>query len=211
MAMQFNLYCPIATVRQRLPLVLLAILTAVLAACAAPLSRTAVAPPNQTAALEALGQLPLSFIPNQGQTDPQAQFYVNSLGGTLFFTPEELVLALPHRVPDNETVPPPDVLRVQFEGIRPDVRLSAGQSLGGTVNYLIGSDPARWRANIPTYVGLSYTDLYPRIDLRYEGTEGNLKSTYIVTPGADPARIRWRYSGADQVSIEAATGDLLIT
>ena len=181
--MQFNHYRLIATLRLHLTLALLAILATLLVACAAPRSQPVAAPPPETALLEALGQLPLSFIPNQGQTDPQAQFHVSSLGGTLFFTPKELVLALPHRAPEGETAPPPSVLRVQFAGANPAPRLSGGEPLGGTVNYFVGNDPAKWHANIPTYAGLTYADLYEGIDLLYEGREGNLKSTYMVAPG----------------------------
>ena len=49
------------------------------------------------AALEAYGKLPLSFMPNLGQTDPSVYFQVRGLGGTLFFTPGEIVLTLPGR------------------------------------------------------------------------------------------------------------------
>ena len=38
------------------------------------------------------GKLPLSFVPNIGQTDPTVHFQVWGMGGTLFFTPGEVVL-----------------------------------------------------------------------------------------------------------------------
>src|SRR5580693_761467 len=40
------------------------------------------------------GQLPLSFEPNQGQTDPQVQYLSRGNGYTLFLTAGEAVLAL---------------------------------------------------------------------------------------------------------------------
>jgi len=43
----------------------------------------------------------------------------------------------------------------------------------------------------------------------YEGTDGQLKSTYLVAPGADPSRIRWRYQGANDVQVDAE-GNLLV-
>src|SRR5688572_28087705 len=36
-------------------------------------------------------QLPLSFLPNQGQEDEAESFEVQGLGGKLFFTPREVV------------------------------------------------------------------------------------------------------------------------
>ena len=41
------------------------------------------------------GVLPLSFVPNAGQTEPAARFQAHAMGGTLFFTPDEVVLSLP--------------------------------------------------------------------------------------------------------------------
>src|SRR5919201_4420450 len=40
------------------------------------------------------GNLPLSFEPNQGQTDPSVRFMAHASGGALFFTPSEVVLSL---------------------------------------------------------------------------------------------------------------------
>jgi hypothetical protein len=79
------------------------------------------------------------------------------------------------------------------------------------VNYFIGGDPTKWQTNVPTYAGMSYTGLYSGIDLRYDGSDGQLKSTYVVAPGADPAQVRWRYLGARDLHLDPASGDLQIT
>jgi hypothetical protein len=92
--------------------------------------------------------------------------------------------------------PPPIVLRLQFLGADPAVALASVGALPGRVNYFLGNDPARWHTGIPTYARLAYRELYPGIDLDYAGSAGQLKSTYTLAPGADPARIRWRYEGA---------------
>ena len=171
------------------------------------------------------GQVPLSFVPNAGQTDDAVHYLVRGMGGTLFFTQREVVLSLP--VPDSSpaerdlaTVFGPiqnpqseirnQLLRLRFEGANPAPDIVAGESLPGTVNYFLGNDPDQWHTNIPTYGGVVYRELYPGIDLRYDGTEGLLKGTFIVAPGVDPALIRWRYGGAADVRVDEATGDLLI-
>jgi len=50
-----------------------------------------------------------------------------------------------------------------------------------------------------------YSDLWPGIDLVYEGDSGRLKGTFVVRPGADPSRIQLAYStglsGAKTVSL----------
>jgi VCBS repeat-containing protein len=155
--------------------------------------------------IDEYGKLPLSFVPNAGQTDSDVRFTVRSFGGTLFFTPQEVVVSLPRADPD-----PPCVLRIQFSGVSPDAEISGGQGLPGRFNYLTGNEPARWRTDISSYSEIFYTGIYPGTDLRYEGREGHLKSTFTVFPGADPSQIRWCYDGAEDVGIDSETGDLLI-
>ena len=176
-------------------------------------------------------KLPLSFVPNAGQTDPAVRFEVRGMGGTLFFKANEVVLSLPtepqsparqdttlapldhlreERLAAAEAAAPPTVVRLRFEDANPTPEVTGIERLPGIVNYFIGNDPAKWHTNLPTYGGIAYRQLYPGIDLRYDGTEGVLKGTYIVAPGADPTRIRWRYEGATSVRVDEATGDLLI-
>jgi hypothetical protein len=109
----------------------------------------------------------------------------------------------------SEPVQAPDVVRLRLLGANPNVEISGGALLPGKVNYFLGSDPAQWRTDLPTYEDIIYKELYPGINLNYAGTDGRLKGTYSVTAGADPGHIRWRYDGAEKVAIEE-TGNLRI-
>lgn len=160
-------------------------------------------------------QLPLSFIPNVGQINSEVRFLSRGLGGTLYFKPDEVLLALPTPVdiPDTQDAPTnhpvqPTIIRLHFEDANLNPEIAAAERLPGIVNYFVGNDPTKWQTDIPTHKGIIYRDLYPGIDLHYDGTEGLLKGTYIVTPGADPSLIRWRYQGARNVQIDEATGNL---
>src|SRR5688572_4535487 len=42
-----------------------------------------------------LDRLPMTFVPSAASTDGGARFEAQTLGGTVFFTPSEVVLALP--------------------------------------------------------------------------------------------------------------------
>jgi len=148
---------------------------------------------------EVFGQLPLSFIPNRGQSQSTARYLVRSLGGELAFTTNQVELSLPA-----------GNLSLRFEGANPSPILTALDELSGKVNYFIGSDPADWHTNLPTYQGITYAELYPGVDLRYDGSEGLLKGTFSVAPNIDPSIIRWRYAGAESISLDATTGDLQI-
>lgn len=146
--------------------------------------------------------LPSAFVPNMGQADTAVQFQTHDSAGTIFFTSHEVVLALP-----GDTS---QALHVQFLGNNSQTTVSGVEALPGTVNYILGDSPAQWQTDIPTYEGIIYEQLYPGIDLRYEGTNGRLKGTYHLAAGADPGLIRWQHSGASAVSLDKTTGQLHI-
>jgi pimeloyl-ACP methyl ester carboxylesterase len=148
--------------------------------------------------------LPLSFIPNVGQSDPAVRYQLNGGSSAAFFMDEGLLLAV---ADGPETLP---YIRVRWENANATVRVSAGQPLPGVVNYIRGNDPRQWQSSIPTFAEIIYQELYPGVDLHYAGDNGRLKGTYLVAPGSRPAQIRWRYEGAQQVSIDPRSGDLII-
>src|SRR5215203_5387365 len=51
------------------------------------------------------GKLPLSFEANQGQTDPSVMYMTHASGGTMYFTPSEVVLALQAVQPASQRQP----------------------------------------------------------------------------------------------------------
>ncbi len=168
-------------------------------------------------------KLPISFEPNVGQTDPAVRFMAHTRGGTLYFTPEEVQLAFKsqsgdpeaetnqtksdRRAPDTResqstTSPAPTIAQLHFIGANPAPGIQGGDTLPGKVSYFLGNDPSKWHTNLPTYGSVVYADLYPGIDLEYDGNGGQLKSTYTVAPGADPTSIRWSYEGAERVWVD---------
>ncbi len=177
------------------------------------------------------GRLPLAFVPNAGQTHPAVQFQVQALGGMIFFTPTTVVLSLPPSVSpaagadaassltrtDRQAArvaapaSDPTIVELAFVGAHAAPTITGSDPLPGMVNYLLGTEPAQWHTNLPTYASVVYAGLYDGIDLYYEGQAGRLKSTYTIAPGSDPSRIRWRYTGVDHVQVDANTGDLLLT
>ncbi|MBL7998128.1 MAG: T9SS type A sorting domain-containing protein [Candidatus Kapabacteria bacterium] len=56
---------------------------------------------------------------------------------------------------------------------------------------------------IESYESITYTDIYPNIDLRYRIADGTLKYEFVVHPGGDASRITLDVSGAS-VSLDAA-------
>jgi hypothetical protein len=76
-------------------------------------------------------------------------------------------------------------------------------------NYFIGNDPAKWRASVLNFARVRYAGVYPGIDLVYYGKDGNLEYDWIVSPGADPQKIRMIFESTEQSRIDKQ-GDLVI-
>lgn len=149
--------------------------------------------------------LPLAFVPNLGQTNPEVQYQAHDLGGTLYFSEKEVVLSLQSAETDTD-----NIIRLQFVGMEQGVKIHEGNALPGVVNYLIGNQQSAWLTDLPTYGEIVYESLYPGIDLSYDGSNGRLKGTYLVSPGANPGLIQWHHAGANSVTTDSA-GNLAIT
>ncbi len=148
-------------------------------------------------AMDAYLNLPLYFVANQGQVDESVGYYAQGGGHSIYFTAEEVVMAL------DETV-----LRMRFVRAEATPPVGVGKR-AAKVNYFIGNDPEKWRTDIPTYGQVVYHELYPDIDLRYGGQNGALKYTFVVQPGADVSQIRLACGGAAGLRLDEA-GNLLI-
>src|SRR5258708_3042671 len=147
-------------------------------------------------------RLPLGFERNIGQTDPSIRFEAHSLNGGLVFKQDSVEISVSGTSDNVATV------RLHYVNANPQIQLVGQNRSPGITNYILGNDPARWVVDVPTYTGITYLQLYPGIDLRYDGTMSVLKGTYIVAAGANPASIHWSYSGVSQMQIDRQSGDL---
>jgi len=185
---------------------------------------------------QALGQLPLYFVENQGQLDERVAYYIQGSDKTIYFTPEGVTFALTERplratnderrrdaglpnlfgaddrhsqqVGDSEPVQRWSV-KLDFVGANPNVRPIGQDKTEAIISYFKGPRD-QWHAGLPTYASIIYPDLWPGIDLVYYGTANQLKYEFIVHPGADPAQIRLAYRGATDVTLNAA-GQMQVT
>ncbi len=165
---------------------------------------TSTTPPDATSRAEAqaaYGKLPLHFEANRGQTDGQVKFLSRGHGYGLYLTETETVLKL-----RNES----SVLRMKLLGANPHPHVAGLDKLPGKTNYFIGSDPQKWRTDVPTYAKVKYEAVYPGVDVVYYGTQGReLEYDFIVAPGADPKAIRLSFEGADKLELDRG-GDLVL-
>ena len=160
-------------------------------------------PRNALQIASAYGHLPLSFEPNQGQTDPQVKFLARGGGYGLYLTGNEALLALHSAEKQNS------IIRMSLDRANSGEIVDAQDELPGKSNYFIGNDPAKWHRNIPQFSRVRYHDVYPGIDLVYYGHQGKLEYDFEVSPGADPKQIELQFQGAPRLTLTAA-GDLSI-
>jgi Beta-propeller repeat len=155
-------------------------------------------------ALDAYEKLPLSFVPNEGQTDKAVRYYAQGAGYGFFFTNKGATLSFAEGKGRGG-----QALALDFLEANPDATLTARRRLTGKVNYLVGDDPAKWQKGLSTHGELLYGGLWPGIDMAVRGEGGNLKYEFHVKPGASVDEVRLGYRGAEGLSVGAG-GDLLV-
>jgi hypothetical protein len=161
--------------------------------------------PDQLAAN--YGNLPFRFEANQGQADSQVDFIAHSGSFTAFLTAGEAELVASGRATASTR---PDSMRLRLQGADPDAVAVGVDKLPGTTNYLVGSDPERWRTGIPSFERVRYGDVYPGIDVvYYSGAHGHLECDYVLAPGADPGTIQLDFPGVQSTDL-SAEGDLVL-
>src|SRR5215217_8590008 len=154
-------------------------------------------------ALDAYEKLPLSFIPNEGQTDKAVRYYAQGAGYGFFFTKRGAMLSFAEGKGRGHA------LALDFQGADPHATLTARKRLAGKVNYLVGDDPSKWQQGLPTHAELLYGGLWPGIDMAVRGEGGDLKYEFRLEPGASVEDVRLGYRGAEGLSVGAG-GALLV-
>src|SRR5262245_15214161 len=106
---------------------------------------------------------PLSFEPNQGQTDRRVKFLARGNHYQVFITPDRTVFALEG---SKKTRP---VVGLELVGARTEPAMEPIDPLPGHVNYFLGSDPAKWQIDVPIYGKVIERNVWPGIDLAFYG------------------------------------------
>jgi hypothetical protein len=151
-----------------------------------------------------MAKMPLSFEPNRGQTDPRVQFLSRGPGYNVFFTKDETVMTLKDTKTSNA------VVRMRFVGGTNSASAHPLEALANTSNYLIGNDQSKWITDVKEYAKLRYENVYPGIDVVYQGDQQQLRYDFIVKPGASVTSIQLAFEGADKIAV-TKDGDLALT
>jgi hypothetical protein len=165
----------------------------------AGLSTSLVAGPPAHRAVSDLA-LPLAFESNHGQMGSRPGFVVNTGDWRILLSRNGMEASAP--VPGR-----PDVtVRLAWLGA------AAGDPEGrtllpGKANYLLGP-PEKWITDVPMYGRVLYRQLYPAVDAIFYAREGRLEHDFVLAPGADLSRLRFRLRGGRATL--AADGDISV-
>jgi hypothetical protein len=154
-----------------------------------------------------LNSLPISFEENHGQIDFGVRYLAHVGNNAVYFTPGEAVLALYSR--DSQKKPAVSVLRMKWIGANPHPEMLAERPLPGRMNYLIGTDPANWHTNLPTFARVRYHGLFPGVDAVFYGKNGEIEYDLVLAPGRSPKTISFGLEGAQSMRL-ASNGDLVL-
>ncbi len=164
----------------------------------------------------------IQFVENKGQWDKSVKFMAQIPGGAIFIQ-ESGFTVLQHNKNDWEKIKDlahghnkdqksvslldkfilrSHAYKVRFLNSGKQPVIAADKPLQTYSNYFIGNDPTKWAANCKTYSGITISDLYPNIDLRYYSDNGRLKYDLIAKPGADISKIALKYEGADKLQLK---------
>jgi len=142
------------------------------------------------AANPAADPVPLFFVENAGRASALVRFLAQGSGGSAWFSSGEVAFRAGGVV-----------VRMSAAGSNPAALIEGVDRLPASANFLIGPQED-WRVDVPIYRSIAYRGLYPGIDLVYGSDGGNLKSQYVVAPGADPSLIRLAYVGAGRPRVD---------
>ena len=174
--------------------------------------------------IAAFGNLPMSFEENTGQTDGQVRFISHGPGYVLFLSSGESVFKFSGQTTKprtrannvsagrnrttNKGAKPSAVLRMKMEGAKGTPTILGVDKLPGVSNYLIGKDQGKWRKGVASYSKIQYSEIYPGIDLVYYGNQHQLEYDFVVKPGADPKQVSLAFDGAQNLTLDSASGDV---
>ncbi len=185
--------------------------------------------------LESYGNIPLAFTVNEGQLDSRVKFTTVGSGCSMFFTPDGATFLLSRETAESaakraarksvafkpasgaESTPEIEreafALKVAFVNANENPELAGEDRLSWNSNYFVGSDPMKWRTDVPNYSKIRLKEIYTGVDLVYYGNKNRIKYDFVVKPGEDPSRIVLTYdlgeNAGNAISINAS-GELVV-
>ena len=133
---------------------------------------------------------------------PEVKFLTNGREYTTYFTSSGMILAgfTPYARPNANEPRQYFELQILLRNALPNVELTTLNPRLARSDFF-GSKSPNWLTNIPNYARIKYTNLYPDVDMVFQGDHRLLDFDFVIAPGGDPKRIRFQVQGTQNVRI----------
>ena len=163
------------------------------------LSFILVPPPALAAGISPLSIEP-AFEQNLGQAPGDVLFLARGRGRTVHLTAGAMIFT---RAADEG---PAEMVTMRWVNGSAESGASGVSPLELRTSYYIGTDPADWLPEVPSYSKVRYRGVYPGIDLEFHFTGGRLEYDFLIAPGGDPSLIRLAFEGAAGAALNPEGG-----
>jgi gliding motility-associated-like protein len=164
----------------------------------------------------------IEFVENKGQWDSRIKFSGQVSAGAFYVEKDGFMVVQHnpadwekvaearhgHQLQDNRIAKQAPLIvhshayKVEFLNGNQHPQVTADKPLPGYNNYFIGNDPTKWASDCKVYQGITVSEVYPNVDVRYYSNNGAVKYDLIVKPGADISRIALKYHGPDKLEVK---------
>jgi gliding motility-associated-like protein len=160
-----------------------------------------------------MAENPVAYVFNAGQWDDHILFKASVGGGYLFAEQDRITFVMSesdkiHHLAEENSVEQLDKVvlgrfsyQVEFIGSNKSANAIGQMPLTTYHNYFTSPDPAKWKAEVPLYNQVLYTEMYPKIDLLLKSKDHLFEYDFIIHPGADVNQIKMNYIGVKNVTI----------
>ncbi|MCX8071015.1 MAG: hypothetical protein N3C12_01000 [Candidatus Binatia bacterium] len=154
-----------------------------------------------------------AWVPNYGQVDSRVAFYANTFAGTAAVLRDGRVsytvrqagrcaAASELRRPSQPGCGDQQwTIFEELEGGK--VRMSASDPGSTVTHWFLGSDPRRWRSNVPTFSTVKLGEVWAGIEAELRCGTRDVERVFVVSPSGRVESIRLRLKGATGLRVES--------
>lgn len=160
------------------------------------------------------------FVENKGQWGDKPFYRSEFHGGYGYFEPGQITYVVKDMEamgdllgfkmkPDEykqENKPnfniPHHAYRLIFEGANQNARVIPEGKTPDYNNYYLGNNEAKWASHVRKYTQITYQELYPGINLRFNQVDHFMKYTFEVDAGVHPGRIAMTYNHIERLRLK---------
>jgi hypothetical protein len=153
--------------------------------------------------------LPLSFEPNQGQSEDGVRFMARGPGYVLYLDEEGSSFQVSSATVSAGRREPFFAIKLAG-GKKSKAEMFGLDEQLSKSSYFTGPDPKKWHTGIPNFRRVARRGIYQGIEITYRGSQRQLECEFKVAPHANPGNIALEIVGASQLRRDAQ-GDVVFT